>query len=59
MLRTRETLFTTTHFSRLFRDEMPGRHTVAWLRIFDRMETVLDSCDDAAGVVRSVVMKNA
>ncbi len=22
--------------SRLFRDEMPGRHTVAWLRIFDR-----------------------
>lgn len=45
--------------SRLFRDEMPGRHTVAWLRIFDRMKTVLDSCDDAAGVVRSVVMKNA
>ncbi len=32
---------------------------VAWLRIFDRMETVLDYCDDAAGVVRSVVMKNA
>ena len=45
--------------SRLFRDEMTGRDTVAWLRLFDRMEMVLDSCDDAAGVVRSVIMKNA
>ena len=45
--------------SRLFRDEMAGRETVAWLRIFDRMEQALDSCDKAAGIVRSVVMKNA
>ena len=45
--------------SRLFRDEMAGRETVAWLRIFDCMEQVLDSCDKAAGIVRSVVMKNA
>lgn len=45
--------------SRLFRDEMTGRDIVAWLRLFDRMEMVLDSCDDAAGVVRSVIMKNA
>ncbi|EEE17724.1 hypothetical protein IV60_GL000104 [Lancefieldella rimae] len=45
--------------SRLFRDEMTGRETVAWLRIFDRMEQALDSCDKAAGIVRSVVMKNA
>ena len=45
--------------SRLFRDEMAGRETVAWLRIFDCMEQALDSCDKAAGIVRSVVMKNA
>ena len=45
--------------SRLFRDEMTGRETVAWLRIFDRMEQALDSCDKAAGIVRSVIMKNA
>ena len=45
--------------SRLFRDEMAGRETVAWLRIFDCMEQVLDSCDKAAGIVRPVVMKNA
>lgn len=45
--------------SRLFADEENGRTTVAWLRVFDRMEQTLDACDKAAGVVRNVVMKSA
>ncbi len=56
MLRMRETPFTTTHSLVCSVIECLVSHTVAWLRIFDRMETVLDSCDDAAGVVHSVVM---
>lgn len=43
---------------RLFReDDTGGKETLAWLRVFDRMEHCLDSCDKAAGVVRNVVMK--
>lgn len=49
--------------SRLFHednlDEFRRGHVVSWLYIFDRMELCLDSCDAAAGVVRSVVMKSA
>lgn len=49
--------------SRLFHednlDEFRRGHVVSWLYIFDRMELCLDSCDSAAGVVRSVVMKSA
>ena len=44
----------------LFReDETRGKESLAWLRIFDRMEHCLDSCDKAAGVVRNVVMKSS
>lgn len=45
---------------RLFADDKrAGRECVTWLRLFDRMEGCLDSCDDAAGIIRSVVMKSA
>ena len=47
---------------RLFREEdaaADGKYAVTWLRIFDRMEQVLDACDDAAGIVRAVIMKSA
>lgn len=45
---------------RLFRDEEHGgKYSVTWLRIFDRLEQVLDACDDAAGIVREVIMKSA
>lgn len=44
---------------RLFADEENGRTTAAWLRLFDRMEGVLDACDRAAGVIRAVVLKSA
>ena len=47
---------------RLFRGEpaaADGKYAVTWLRIFDRMEQVLDACDDAAGIVRAVIMKSA
>ena len=44
----------------LFReDETRGKESLAWLRLFDRMEHVLDACDHAAGVVRHVVLKSA
>jgi predicted phosphate transport protein (TIGR00153 family) len=44
----------------LFReDETRGKESLAWLRLFDRMEHVLDACDHAAGVVRNVVLKSA
>lgn len=44
----------------LFReDETRGKESLAWLRIFDRMEHCLDSCDKAAGVVRNVVLKSS
>ena len=44
----------------LFReDETRGKESLAWLRIFDRMEHCLDCCDKAAGVVRNVVMKSS
>lgn len=44
---------------RLFAEEDGGKEVVTWLRIFDRMESCLNACDSAAGVVRSVVMKSA
>ncbi len=46
---------------RLFHEdeERGGKYAVTWLRIFDRMEQVLDACDDAAGIVRAVLMKSA
>ena len=47
---------------RLFREDnvaADGKYAVTWLRIFDRMEHCLDACDDAAGIVRSVLMKSA
>ncbi len=34
-------------------------HVVGWLRLFDRMELAIDSCDHAAGVVRNVIMKTS
>ncbi len=44
----------------LFREEETGgKKTLAWLRIFDRMEHCLDACDKAAGVVRNVVLKSS
>lgn len=44
----------------LFReDETGGKKSLAWLRIFDRMERCLDACDKAAGVVRNVVLKSS
>lgn len=44
----------------LFReDETRGKESLAWLRVFDRMEHCLDACDKAAGVVRNVVMKSS
>lgn len=44
----------------LFRDDIVGeRATVAWLRLFDRMEGVLGDCDKVGNVVRNVVMKGA
>lgn len=46
---------------RLFSDEehAGGKYAVTWLRIFDRMELCLDSCDGVASVVRDIVMKDA
>ncbi len=49
---------------RLFHDDeaaatADGKYAITWLRIFDRMEQVLDACDDAAGIVRAVIMKSA
>ena len=42
----------------LFReDETRGKESLAWLRLYDRMEHCLDACDHAAGVVRNVVLK--
>ena len=44
----------------LFREEETrGKESLAWLRIFDRMEHCLDACDHAAGVVRNVVLKSS
>lgn len=44
----------------LFREDVDSeRTTVAWLRLFDRMEGVLDDCDRVGNVVRNVVMKGA
>ena len=44
---------------RLFTEEDAGKVLVTWMRIFDNMELCLNSCDWAAGVVRSVVMKSS
>lgn len=44
----------------LFREEETGgKESLAWLRLFDRMEHCLDACDHAAGVVRNVVLKSS
>ena len=44
---------------RLFHEEDGETDRVAWLRLFDRMEYVIDACDVVAGIVRNVVMKDA
>lgn len=44
---------------RLFHEDNGGKQSLVWLRIFDRMEATLDSCDHVAAIVRSVVMKSA
>jgi len=44
----------------LFREEETrGKESLAWLRLYDRMEHCLDACDHAAGVVRNVVLKSS
>lgn len=50
-----------TALRRLFHedDDIAGKYAVTWLRIFDRMENCLDACDEAAGIVRNAVMKDA
>ena len=40
-------------------DELSGKVSTAWLRIFDRMEHCVNSVDHTATVVRTVVMKSA
>lgn len=44
---------------RLFHEEPGGKEATTWLRLFDRMEYVLNSCDHVCIVVRSVVLKSA
>ena len=44
---------------RLFQEEEGGKVATSWLRLFDRMEYVLNSCDHVCIVVRSVVLKSA
>lgn len=50
-----------TALRRLFHEdeELGGKYAVTWLRTFDRMERCMDACDNAAGIVRAVVMKSA
>lgn len=44
---------------RLFHEDSTGKESVVWLRIFDRMEAVIDSCDHVASIVRYIVMKSS
>lgn len=44
---------------RLFHGDEDGKTTLAWLRLFDRMENVLNACDHVCVIVRSVVLKSA
>ncbi len=47
---------------RLFHDEdvpSDGKYSVTWLRIFDRMEMVINSYNDVAAIIRNVLMKAA
>ena len=47
---------------RLFHDEnvdVDGKYAVTWLRIFDRMEMVINAYNDVAAIVRNVLLKNA
>ena len=44
---------------RLFHDENGGKETLAWLRVFDRMENTLNACSQVAKLVRSIVIKSA
>ena len=55
-----ETLFYHNAPLRLFRDEMPGRRTVGLASAFwPHGDCLWDSCDDAVGVVRPLLVKNA
>ena len=47
---------------RLFHDDdisPDGKYAVTWLRIFDRMEMVINAYNDVAAIVRNVLMKAA
>lgn len=48
-----------TALYRLFHEDADDRTYTVWLRLFDRMEGVLDDCDHVANEVRNVVMKSA
>ena len=48
-----------TAIRRLFHGDERGKETLAWLRLFDGMEHVLNNCDHTCVIVRSVVLKSA
>lgn len=43
----------------LFREEKDPVELIKWQRIFDQMETAMDTCANVANVVEGVVMKHA
>ena len=46
-------------FRSIFSGNMDTREILIWTSIFDDMESCLDSCEDAADIIESVIMKNS
>ena len=49
----------TDAMHRLYSEESNPISVLAWTALFDRLERCCDSCEDAADVVESVIMKNS
>jgi predicted phosphate transport protein (TIGR00153 family) len=43
---------------RLFSEDATAVNQLAWTKIFDSFETCLDSCEDAADIIDSIITKN-
>jgi predicted phosphate transport protein (TIGR00153 family) len=45
--------------AKLFREESDTKNLIMWMEIYDVVEMAIDTCEDVANVIESVVLENA
>ncbi len=54
-----DTVYERGLYNLFHEEDNKGKYYLTWLRILDRMESVVDSCDHASSIVRSVTLEDA